>query len=509
MSFLFKIVLLSSLLFSTLLSNIDECKSDLYYANGIMINMEVDRYVHEEQWLEKITDMFIDNQEAFNKLGSIKVSYNASQGFFDDIFESFEQVMSNEWGWSAFSSYFRTYLELKGYQESLDLHRPNLTTQVEAYKQSIKDGHGVIVIAHSQGNYYTNEAYEELEEWMKDYFYMFGVAIPANHVAGYNVGDTTAPYVKFHNDIINFVVTGLPSNREDSHHQGFPSYDAHDFYDSYLTNTETKNDIFNFIVEKIQAHDNAPSQWETESEQNIGTKEYRITLKHKFDITLPAIDNVYPFAPSKKLYYVQGEFSENISGYVKASYGGFKIEDTWVDQDTATELKRLVHTDATLPHEILNYKCKAGYVFDIGLGTCSPVVVPNFSVSGSTNISRFYNVSAWELLSTQQCGYSHAEDITMATGAYGNLSPLNINTTDFSCTLPIPYSLYNVAPTDMYINPENGELYNFPNALYDRGILINLSVSYVQSTNTFTISLSVPVDVSRQMIYTQMEECTT
>ena len=326
MSFLFKIVLLSSLLFSTLLSNIDECKSDLYYANGIMINMEVDRYVHEEQWLEKITDMFIDNQEAFNKLGSIKVSYNASQGFFDDIFESFEQVMSNEWGWGEFSNYFRTYLELNGYQESIDIHRPNLTTQVEAYKQSIKDGHGVIVIAHSQGNYYTNEAYEKLDEWMKDYFHMMGVATPANHVAGYAVGDTTAPYVKFHNDIINIVVTGLPSNRDDSHHQGFPSYDAHDFYDSYLTNAETRNDIFNFIIEKIQAHGNAPSQWETDQEFDKGTIDYKITVKHRFDPSIVMSEQVYPFAPSKKLYYVS---IGTIPGYVKASCGGTEILASW------------------------------------------------------------------------------------------------------------------------------------------------------------------------------------
>ena len=41
---------------------------------------------------------------------------------------------------------------------------------------------------------------------------------------------------------------------------------------------------------------------------------------------------VYPFAPSKKLYYVQGEFSENISGYVKASCGGTEISASWIGQ---------------------------------------------------------------------------------------------------------------------------------------------------------------------------------
>jgi len=375
MRFLFKIILFSSLLFSSLLSNIDECKSDLYYANGIMIDVEAD--IAEVNLYEKVNDMFINNQEAFNKLGKIKVSYNASQGFLDDIFESFEQVMSNEWGWEDFSSYFRTYLELKGYQDSVDQHRPNLAKQVEAYKQSIKDGHGVIVIAHSQGNYYTNEAYEELDGWMKDYFHMFGVATPANHVAGYAVNDATAPYVKFHNDIINVVLTGLPANRDDSHHHGFPSYDAHDFYNSYLTNIETKNDIFNFILEKIKAHSTAPSQWETESEQNKNTKEYRITVKHRFDTSIVNIANVYPFAPSKKLYYVQGKFSEDISGYVKASCGGYKVEITWTGQDVDTQIAKLSHTDSTLPHEYLSLSCGDGYTFNATNNTCELLPMPS------------------------------------------------------------------------------------------------------------------------------------
>jgi len=273
MRFVFKIILLSSLVFSYLLSNtnINECKSDLYYANGIMIKDSENKA--REIWEEKVVEIFSNNQEVFNKLGKISVSYNASQGFLDDLFESFEQVMSNEWGWNAFSGYFRTYLEQKGIQDLVDLHRPNLTTQVNAYKQSIKDGHGVIVIAHSQGNYYTNEAYKELDGWMKDYFHMMGVATPANHVAG------GGPYVKFHNDFINSIVTSLPSNRDDTRHHGFPSVDAHDFYESYLKEETTKNDIFNFILNQIQAHSDAPSQWQTDQELDRGTKDYKITVK--------------------------------------------------------------------------------------------------------------------------------------------------------------------------------------------------------------------------------------
>jgi hypothetical protein len=330
MRFLLKIILFSSLFFSALLSNINinECKSDLYYANGIMIDVKAD--VAETKWQKKVKKLFINNKKEYIELSKISISYNASQGFFDDVFESAGQVMSNEWGWSEFSGYFRTYLEQKGIQESVNLHRPNLNTQVKAYKQSIKDGHGVIVIAHSQGNYYTNEAYEELDEWMKDYFHMFSVATPANHVAGYAVDDATAPYVTFHNDFINSVVTGLPSNRLDTRHHGFPSVAAHDFYESYLKEETTKNDIFNFILNQIQAHNDAPSQWETDQELKKDTKDYKITVKHRFDSSVVMSEEVYPFAASKKLYHVTDNTGGN--GWVKASCGGSEVFDNWTDK---------------------------------------------------------------------------------------------------------------------------------------------------------------------------------
>ena len=368
MRFISKIILLSGLLFSALLSsvNVDECKNDLYYANGIMIDMNVTIYTHEEQWINKVDEIFLENPKEFDKLANIKISYNASQGFFSDIFESAEQVMSNEWGWESFSGYFRTYLELKGYQDSVDQHRPDLDTQVKAYKQSIKDGHGVIVIAHSQGNYYTNEAYDELDEWMKDYFHMFGVATPANHVAGYAVDDASAPYVKFHNDMINFIVTSLPSNRDSTKFHGFPSLDAHDFYESYLKDVNTKDNIFSFILNQIQAHGNAPSQWETESEYEKGTKEYRINVKHRFDTSIENIENVYPFDTSKKLYQIAGE-------YVKASSGGIEILETWTDQKD----NQFYKLEGTKPIEYLEFEIIDEYLsYDLVLVSSEIILGP-------------------------------------------------------------------------------------------------------------------------------------
>ena len=326
MKFFLKLISVLAFLFtSPVLAKIDEYKSDLYYANGIMMSDTEEGALGK--WEEQVDDLFSNELETYSKISSIRVSYNMSQGFIDDILEAFEQVTRNEWDWQAFTTFITVYLTQHNIQEDWQAHINDLIRQVDSYKQSIKDGHGVIVIAHSQGNYFTNEAYELLDDWMKSYFKMMRVATPANHVAGFVVGAITAPYVTFHNDFINFVITGLPSNRTDTRHHGFPSVAAHDFYESYLKEETTKGDIVRFIEQKIEEHTEAPSQWETDQEFERDTINYRITVKHRFDTSVIMNENerVYPFTPSKKLYPVNGE-------WVKASCGGENILASWEGQ---------------------------------------------------------------------------------------------------------------------------------------------------------------------------------
>ena len=269
--------------------------------------------------------------------------------------------MNNELDWDKFSILYKEYLKDNFESYNPSFHDEDLTKQVNAYKQSIKDGHGVIVIAHSQGNYFTNEAYEKLDDWMKDYFHMFGVATPANHVAGFIVGDITAPYVKFHNDFINVVLTGLSSNRKDTHHQGFPSVEAHDFYNSYMTNEETKNDITNFIKTKLDKHIKAITQWKTKEELNYGTKKYRQKLEHRFDSSVIVDAEVYPFDPGEKLYFITTSEQSNIEGYVKASFGGTQILDDWEGQ----KIGQFYKLEGTDPVEYIEFTCKDPSTFEI------------------------------------------------------------------------------------------------------------------------------------------------
>lgn len=329
-------------------TTIDECKSDLYYANGIM--MELSAMDALEQWNDKVNDIFQERPDSYEKLAGIKIAYNTSQGFVDDLLEALEQTVGNEWGWGALRAYITVYLTTHNIQEDWQTHVHDLSVQIENYKQSVRNGHGVIVIAHSQGNYFTNEAYVQLDDWMQQYFHMFGVATPANHVAGYASGDITAPYVTFHNDFINAVVTGLPSNMDDTRHHGFPSIAAHDFYENYLAADNSRAVIIDYIEAKLVEHTQAPSQWQTNEEYDIDTINYRITGKHRFDPdNIIMNEEVYPFAPSKKLYQVDGE-------YVKASCGGTEILASWEGQEDS-EFYLLEGTGEKIEnkHKVLRY----------------------------------------------------------------------------------------------------------------------------------------------------------
>ena len=170
----------------------------------------------------------------------------------------------------------------------------------------------------------TNQAYNALDGWMKAYFHMMGVASPADHVAG------DGPHITFHNDIINLVPGSISSNREDTNdeHNSIISYDAHDFYESYMKEETTKKDIQNFIISKIDEHSKADSQWQTDQELNKGTEDYKITVKHRFDSSITMGETkVYPFEASKKLYKVIDNTGGN--GWVKASCGGEEVFDYW------------------------------------------------------------------------------------------------------------------------------------------------------------------------------------
>ncbi|MFT5661589.1 MAG: hypothetical protein ACI9TV_002236 [Sulfurimonas sp.] len=371
--------------------SVNECINDIYFANGIKtdeanatanLNLIRKRTLIEQYQLDEIK---MNNELSFH------TAYNQTYGINGDIYEAYLQLANENDGWAIFNRWMNYVLGNRTtsaywYNQALALitnsmnetmirqaYNADLTTQETNYKSSIDAGHNVIVVSHSQGNLFTNDAYKNITRginaWRKDYFKAIAVASPATKLLEDN---NTDPHIGFDNDPVAFIGTlGTTANpgRSYSHINILGEYvenafdlDFHSF-DYYMGKTIeltdgistrnistdfAKNIIMNFISESIENHRTAPSQWE---KLGKGTEEHLITVKHKYDSSIITIgtSDVYPFDPDKKLYYVDG----NISGYVKARCGGYKVETTWTGQNTNTQIAKLSHDATTLPHEYL------------------------------------------------------------------------------------------------------------------------------------------------------------
>lgn len=107
----------------------------------------------------------------------------------------------------------------------------------------------MIVIAHSQGNYFTNEAYDALNECQKKSFYMLGTANPADHVSG--MDDGRGALATLDNDPITFVPSSMSQNVINSDKfiiEGYsfklPKYHYFDYYRNNNSVTQSKIDTF-------------------------------------------------------------------------------------------------------------------------------------------------------------------------------------------------------------------------------------------------------------------------
>ena len=217
--------------------------------------------------------------------------------------------------------------------ETINDINKDVTTHYNAYNKSIQEGHGVIIVSHSQGNFYTNfiiDAYQGsghslMADWQKPYINTFGVATPTSSVA--NGGN----HITFDNDIIQSVPGHLGWNVKNPTRykfinaagekvETFFSKEAHSFLSSYMATTVTRNSILGFIDGAVTKHQTAFSQYKKVADLHCGCDK-RIEVAHKFDSSLDAnvsSEEVLSFDDSAKLYKLDGK-------YIKASYKGDEV----------------------------------------------------------------------------------------------------------------------------------------------------------------------------------------
>ena len=141
-------------------SAINECKTDVYFGNGILTSPRR-AYLNAEKVLKPaIIDKF-DIAYYTKYIGKVDYAYNSTNGFLSDNLEAALQKL----GWLGLR-------DLLG-----DVHGVDLHLQIEKYKNSIDSGHKVLVVAHSQGNLFAREAYSALSSKMQRDFETVSVAL--------------------------------------------------------------------------------------------------------------------------------------------------------------------------------------------------------------------------------------------------------------------------------------------------------------------------------------------
>ena len=359
--FLFLVILMFP---NVVFSSVDECKTDVYFANGILATPRQAFNNAEKVLKPEIIEMY-GIQEYNKHIGKVDYTYNSTLSESKDMYEVYMQLKA-EGGIGEFEEFMIKHFPLAGLLVDADIkkvldekvhekmikevHDADLKKQIEKYRTSINDGHSVAVVAHSQGALFTNEAYDSLiksdtDKWRKKFFRAFFVAPASTKVLD---NDVQTPSFVFHNDVItnlsdrfNFPKTTNPNlfekkvqgnyfgeykyvSQKDKIFHSFEYYMGGSITytdgrgDHNVSTNLAKDKIIDFIGKAVISHGSEDSQWIKDQEFKKDTCDYKMTVKHQHDPSIEMAEKVYPFNASKKLYQVNTE-------WVIASCGGKNI----------------------------------------------------------------------------------------------------------------------------------------------------------------------------------------
>lgn len=358
-----KTILFLLIFASFLKAEINERVTDIYFGNGVwndyfeaidsmedlqeeilrdIYNKDVDKFKinhYSDRGSEQLNRNII--LLSFNWTGSSKYDYLTDDSRIIDLIETFYQLKDNNQmeGHSLYevlkawltqdpatplsSTLWDKIDDIVG-NYSRTIEGSNLVEMIEDYEEiSLRRSHKVLLIAHSQGNLFGNEVYDNLIPWEKNYFKMVSVGTPADNVLG-----VTAPYTTLKCDkiissnILGGIPNHLPAFTDCTEGQ---SDDGHQFVDSYLFNHISQSEIMGNISISLGLLKNTKSQWLINDEYNEDTCEHKVSVKHIEDASIVMDEAVYLFSEAGKLYKVGEE-------WVKASYDGEEIKSEWEGQ---------------------------------------------------------------------------------------------------------------------------------------------------------------------------------
>jgi len=208
-----------------------------------------------EEWQARESAEVIRALLNYSPSNTYRTSYNDNESWFEQMLEVYTQRTNENtrdfWIWlrhmDLAPEWFRaTYQEsIVQFQESSIYNDPDLVNHVNAYVRDLHSGKRVLIVAHSQGNFYANNAYRRIRLEYPQYADNVGivsVATPAAWVEGANNLGTSRPEELYYTTnsadlIINlvraFFPNTLPPNPEEPFSTGYFQA-SHGFVDTYL-----------------------------------------------------------------------------------------------------------------------------------------------------------------------------------------------------------------------------------------------------------------------------------
>ncbi len=173
------------LIFSLLISIVYASQTDLYFANGVLTSPQV------AQDNLDLLEFNLRNEK--KQIHEFYKAYNHTQNWFDFVESFFQKV----------DAYKRNeeFAQRIGAKMRETMHNSDLSTQKSSYKNSIANGYKVIAVAHSQGNLFTIEAYDEFTDKEKKDFFAISVASPAHRYITEDKEEKN-PFISWDNDLV-------------------------------------------------------------------------------------------------------------------------------------------------------------------------------------------------------------------------------------------------------------------------------------------------------------------
>jgi len=186
-----------------------------------------------------------------------KVAYNTNEAALLQMLEVFLQKRNetklNFWKWIGHSFAIENKdsfkLIVENYYKEEKFKDVDLRIQVKNYKDWISKKVQIITVAHSQGNFYTNLAFNQLD---RAQLQMISVATPASEVFA------DGPYYTFHSDrVISYIPRALSTNRT----KEVEGLVDHEFINHYLGDKTVRDEILGSIFDayNYSSRPNEPS----------------------------------------------------------------------------------------------------------------------------------------------------------------------------------------------------------------------------------------------------------